>query len=103
MQFVATPIGSGYSVEAQLTGRDSVAGLQFEVMPTNRKLMKINIKTLTGKSIILEVEPGNTIYMVKSLVEVKEGIPPDQQRLVFRGERLEDGLLALLLLTYNCC
>jgi hypothetical protein len=66
MQFVAAPIGSGYSVEAQLTGRDSVAGLQFEVMPTNRKLMKINIKTLTGKSIILRLSPV-TLFTWSSL------------------------------------
>jgi ubiquitin len=86
MQFVATPVGSGYSVEAQLTGRDSVAGLQFEVMPTKRNLMCINIKTLTGKTILLEVEPCQTISMVKSLVQDKEGILPDQQRIVFNGK-----------------
>lgn len=97
-QFVAMQAGTGYSLEAQVTGTDQVAGLAFEITPYERPTsgpcpagsFPIYIMTLTGKKINITVENRFTMMKLKTLVQDAEGIPPDQQRLIYSGMQLDD-------------
>lgn len=99
-QFVAMPLGEGYSVEAQVTGSEVIGGLQFEVTPTkidqdiviplDTPQFDVVVKTLTGKETQVTVSASHTVYETKVKVEEKEGCPTDQQRLIYAGEMLED-------------
>lgn len=56
--------------------------------------MQIKVKTLTGKEIPIDIEPDDTVARIKERLEEKQGIPPEQQRLIFQGKQMKDDATA---------
>jgi len=54
--------------------------------------MRVKVKTLTGKEVRIDIEPDDTIMHIKRRVEEVEGIPPEQQRMVFTGKQMADNM-----------
>ena len=65
--------------------------LFFVIAPMKTYAMQIFVKTLTGKTITLEVEPNDSIDAIKAKIQEKESIVPEQQKLIFAGKNLEEG------------
>ena len=106
-QFIAMPMGTGYTVEAQITGQDITGGLQFEITPAKVVLPEhsarsLTVKTLPGKNIeFSNLTSWTTIGELKKRIEDKEGIPPDQQRLIHQRIQLDRNSESYILVSFS--
>lgn len=94
-QFVAMPLGSGYSIEAQITGADLVGGLQLEVVPAkdltgHGHQLHIFICTPTGEEISILVSPTTSLKKVKEALRDRLVLPMGEVKLMFEGVLLHD-------------
>lgn len=103
-QFVAMPLGMGYTAEAQLTGQEVVGGLQLEITPSlpRKRIVRprpaaysgdfsVQVKRLTGWQGPVQSSPSETVENFKLAVQDATKLLPHEQRLVFNGKELEDG------------
>ena len=103
-QFVAMPLDTGYSVEAQVSGEEVVGGIQIEVTPSKLNAasytipkppgtshFSITVENLMGKCVRMNVSALHTVEELKGMIHDIEGIPPDQQRLLYSGRQILDG------------
>lgn len=94
-QFVATPVGSGYSVEAQLTGAESIAGIQLEVVPLkdyDHSQIKIKVvNSTTGNFVYFVLKPSVPLGKVMRYYCETEQKVFGTVRFFWRGNRIQDG------------
>lgn len=101
-QFVAMPVGQGYSVEAQILGEEAVGGLQFEITPVTPEYNGVRppipdgdfvlfIINTIGRTFTLACSPTSKIDSIRFAIGIQGGIIPDRLRLIWHGYQLEDG------------
>jgi hypothetical protein len=107
-QFVAMPLGQGYTVEAQITGEEVVGGLQFGITPSKiprgserlskrlypkpegTKYFQVTIRNKDhGDETVLEVSPQHTVSDIKEMIYEAEGIHPSELRLLYDHEMID--------------